>query len=174
MSSLNKVILIGRLGQDPELKSTSNGRNVCSFSLATSESFNNQMGERQERTEWHKIVVWDKQAETSSRYLQKGRLVCIEGRLRTRDWMDKNNQKRYTTEINADRVTFLGGRNEGSFQNQAGGSGGFNQSSNYGNQNNSYGNQQTPNFNEAQNQEAAPAQAANPPGEFLEDDDLPF
>ena len=173
MGSLNKVILIGNLGQDPELKSTaSTGRNVCSFSIATHEVYNNKAGERQEKTEWHRIVTWDRQAETCARYLQKGKLVCIEGKLRTREWTDQNNQKRYTTEIQADRVTFLGGREEGSYQQQSGGY--QNRSQGYGNQN------QSPDFGQPQQDQyynqSAPAQKKGPmpPGDMIEDDDLPF
>ncbi len=103
----NKVILIGRLGRDPELRYTQTGMPVVNFPLATDESFVDKDGNRQERTEWHRIVVWDKQAETVANYLSKGRLVLVEGSIYTRKWQDSQGQDRYTTEIRAQRVVFL-------------------------------------------------------------------
>lgn len=115
MSSVNKVILIGNLGKDPEVRFTSGGQAVCQFSIATSEKWKNKTtNEWEERTEWHNIVVWGKQAELCKEYLAKGRTVYIEGRLQTRSWDDKEGKKRYTTEIVATTVRFLGGRKEGS------------------------------------------------------------
>ena len=111
--SVNKVILVGRLGQDPELRYTPSGTAVCNLSLATSEFYQDRNGERQERTEWHRIVVWGKIGESCSKFLKKGRQVYLEGRLQTRSWEDKTGQKRYTTEINANNVQFLGSRPEG-------------------------------------------------------------
>ena len=108
--SVNKVILLGRLGQDPEIKYTPSGAAVCNFSVATSENWQDKSGQRQERTEWHRIVVWGKLAELCNQYLSKGRQAYIEGRLQTRSWDDKNGQKRYTTEINAATVQFIGGQ----------------------------------------------------------------
>lgn len=108
--SINKVMLIGRLGQDPELKYTPSGSAVCNFSLATSESWTDKGGQKQERTEWHRVVVWGKLAELCNQYLAKGRQAFIEGSLQTRQWEDKQGQKRYTTEINARNVQFLGGQ----------------------------------------------------------------
>ncbi|MBD66452.1 MAG: single-stranded DNA-binding protein [Halobacteriovoraceae bacterium] len=109
--SVNKVILLGRLGQDPELKYTPSGAAVCNFSLATSESWNDKnSGQKQERTEWHRVVVWGKLAELCNQYLSKGRQAFVEGRLQTRSWEDKSGQKRYTTEINATTVQFIGGQ----------------------------------------------------------------
>ncbi|MBC75694.1 MAG: single-stranded DNA-binding protein [Halobacteriovoraceae bacterium] len=108
--SVNKVILLGRLGQDPELKYTPSGAAVCNFSMATSESWADKAtGQKQERTEWHRIVVWGKLAELCNQYLSKGRQAFVEGRLQTRSWEDNNGQKRYTTEINASTVQFIGG-----------------------------------------------------------------
>ena len=108
--SVNKVILLGRLGQDPELKYTPSGAAVCNFSLATSESCADKAtGQKQERTEWHRVVVWGKLAELCNQYLSKGRQAFVEGRLQTRSWEDNNGQKRYTTEINASTVQFIGG-----------------------------------------------------------------
>jgi single-strand DNA-binding protein len=107
--SVNKVILIGNLGKDPEVRYTANGKAVARFSLATSEVWNDAEGNRQERTEWHNIIVWGKQGETCGQYLAKGRQAYIEGSIRSRSYDDKNGQKRYITEIVAQRVRFLGG-----------------------------------------------------------------
>jgi single-strand DNA-binding protein len=110
MASINKVILIGNLGRDPELRYTAGGQPVASFSVATNERWNDREGKPQERTEWHRIVVWGKQGENCANYLAKGRTVYIEGRLQTREWEDKEGQKRQTTEIVAQTVQFLGSR----------------------------------------------------------------
>ena len=110
---VNKVILVGRLGRDPELRYTQGGQPVANFTLATSERWKGKDGNSQERTEWHRIVVWGKTAENCAQYLQKGRQVYVEGRLQTRDWEDKDGHKRQTTEIVALTVQFLGGRGEG-------------------------------------------------------------
>ena len=107
MASVNRVILVGNLGRDPELRYTAGGQPVTSFSVATNERWNDREGKPQERTEWHRIVVWGKQAENCANYLQKGRTVYIEGRLQTREWEDKEGQKRQTTEIVAQTVQFL-------------------------------------------------------------------
>lgn len=109
MSSVNKVILIGNLGADPELRSTSTGTPVCEMRVATNESWRDKQGEQQERTEWHRIVVWGRQAESVAKYLSKGRSVYVEGRLQTREWTDREGQRRFTTEIIASSVVFLGG-----------------------------------------------------------------
>jgi single-strand DNA-binding protein len=109
MASVNKAILIGNLGRDPELRYTQNGQAVANFTLATNETWTDKSGERVERTEWHRIVVWGKMAESCGQYLSKGRTVYIEGRIQTREWEDKDGNKRYTTEINAQTVQFLGG-----------------------------------------------------------------
>ena len=124
MASVNKVILIGRLGRDPELRYTQGGQAVANFTLATNERFANKSGEQQERTEWHRIVAWGKTAELSAQYLSKGRSVYIEGRLQTREWEDKEGQKRSTTEIVAQNVTFLGGPRTGAPGGAGGGGGG--------------------------------------------------
>lgn len=109
--SVNKVILLGRLGQDPELKYTPSGASVCNFSLATSEAWTDKnSGQKQERTEWHRVVVWGKLAELCNQYLAKGRMAFVEGRLQTRSWDDKDGNKRYTTEIFANTVQFIGGQ----------------------------------------------------------------
>jgi single-strand DNA-binding protein len=107
MASVNRVILVGNLGRDPELRYTAGGQPVASFSIATNERWNDREGKTQERTEWHRIVVWGKQGENCANYLQKGRTVYIEGRLQTREWEDKEGQKRQTTEVVAQTVQFL-------------------------------------------------------------------
>ncbi len=110
MAGVNKVILIGNLGRDPELRYTQNGQAVANFTLATTENWNDRgSGERVERTEWHRIVVWGRSGENCAKYLAKGRTVYVEGRLQTREWEDREGQKRRTTEINAQTVQFLGG-----------------------------------------------------------------
>lgn len=104
---VNKVILVGRLGRDPEMRYTAGGTPVCNFSLATNEYFKSKTGERQERTEWHKIVAWTRLAEQCQKLLKKGNLAYIEGRLQTRDWNDRDGNKRTTTEIVAMRMQTL-------------------------------------------------------------------
>lgn len=110
---VNKVILVGRLGKDPETRYTSSGQAVCNFTMATDETYKDRAGERQKRTEWHRIVVWAKQAEIAQQYLRKGSLIYLEGRIQTRQWDDKEGQKRTTTEIVANNFRMLGGRAEG-------------------------------------------------------------
>lgn len=114
-SSLNKVMLIGRLGRDPEMRSTQGGVSVANLSLATDESFKDRSGQRQDRTEWHTVVLWGKQAEIAEQYLRKGRLVFVEGRIETRKWKDKEGHDRYSTQIRAFNFQMLdsgGGRDE--------------------------------------------------------------
>lgn len=110
--SVNKVILVGRLGRDPETRYTGGGQAVANFSVATDESYRDRNGERQKRTEWHKIVVWGKQAEIAQQYLKKGSLVFIEGRIQSREWQDKEGQKRTSFEIVANSFRMLGGRSD--------------------------------------------------------------
>ncbi len=107
---MNKVILIGNLGANPEMRFTQGGQAVANLRIATSERWTDKSGQRQETTEWHRVVVFGKQAEIAGQYLTKGRQVCIEGRLQTRQWQDQQGQKRFTTEIVAQRVEFVGGR----------------------------------------------------------------
>jgi single-strand DNA-binding protein len=109
MGSVNKVILVGNLGRDVELRYTPGGAAVATISLATTEVWNDKNGQRQERTEWHRIILWGKQAESLQEYLKKGKQIYVEGRLQTRQWDDKDGNKRYTTEVKADRLTLLGG-----------------------------------------------------------------
>jgi single-strand DNA-binding protein len=108
MASVNKVILVGNLGADPELRYTSSGTPVASFSLATRERWTNKSGEKEEKTEWHKIVAWARLGEICGEYLHKGKQVYIEGRLQTRSWEDRDGNKRYTTEIVAQTMQMLG------------------------------------------------------------------
>ena len=108
MASINKVILVGRLGKDPEIRSTPSGTSVAKFSLATDDRYTDKNGEKQERTEWHNITAWGKLAEICGQYLKKGKLVYIEGKIRTDSWDDKETgQKRYRTEIVADTMQML-------------------------------------------------------------------
>ncbi len=128
MSSVNKVILIGNLGADPEARYTANGRAVTNFRMATTERFNDRDGNLQERTEWHRVVVWGKQAESCKSFLSKGKQVYVEGKLQTREWAGQDGNKRYTTEIVADQVVFLSGpsrQGDGGRQDQWGGGGGM-------------------------------------------------
>ncbi len=120
MSSVNKVILIGRLGQNPEVRYTPSGAAVANFSIATNESWSDKNGQKQERTEWHRVVVWGKLAELCAQYLAKGRQAYIEGRLQTRQWQDKDGQTKYTTEVQAQTVQFLGVGAEGGRRDQVG------------------------------------------------------
>ena len=114
MAGINKAILIGRLGADPEVRYTPSGVAVANFNIATSEEWKDkETGEKKERTEWHRIVVWSKLGELCGEYLSKGRQVYIEGRIQTRSWDDRDGNKRYTTEIIATDVQFLGGRDSG-------------------------------------------------------------
>jgi single-strand DNA-binding protein len=155
MGSVNKVILIGNLGADPELKYTPSNRPVCNLSLATNEVFKDKGGQRQERTEWHRVTVWGDQAENCNKYLAKGRTVYIEGRLQTRSWDDKEGKKRYSTEVVADRVVFLSSGGAEGGARRAGGGGGRG----WGDEN-----------------QAPPAAAAEPDvgGPPPSDDDIPF
>jgi len=104
---MNKAILVGRLGADPELRYTPSQQPVANFHIATDERRTDKAGQKQERTEWHRIVVWGKQGELCKEYLTKGRAVLVEGRIQTRKWQDKQGETRYTTEILAERVQFL-------------------------------------------------------------------
>ncbi|MDD9302370.1 MAG: single-stranded DNA-binding protein [Desulfobacter sp.] len=170
MAGLNKVMLIGRLGRDPEIRYSQQGNAVVNFSIATSEQWTDKnTGDRQEKTEWHRIVVFGKQAETCEKYLSKGSQIYIEGRLQTRSW-DKDGQTHYTTEVVVSNFQFLGGRSDnqggGGYQNQ-GGDGYQNQNQNF--QGNRGG--QAPNSNNFQGQ-TNPGMAGGP--DPIPDDDIPF
>ncbi len=144
MGSVNKVILVGNLGRDSELKYTPSGAAVATLNLATTEVWNDRNSQRQEKTEWHRVVLWGKQAESLQEYLTKGKQIYVEGRLQTRQWDDKDGNKRYTTEIKADRITLLGGGGGGG---RAGGAG---------------------------PERGSPGGMDEPPSEPLTDDDIPF
>ena len=125
MGSVNKVFLIGNLGRDAEQRHTTNGTAVSTLNLATTDTWTDKSGQRQERTEWHRVVVWDRQSESLQPYLTKGKQICVEGRLQTREWNDRDGNKRYTTEIRADRITLLGGRGGGGGRDTAAGGGDY-------------------------------------------------
>ncbi|WP_141621205.1 single-stranded DNA-binding protein [Myxococcus sp. AB036A] len=161
---VNKVILIGNLGADPEVRFTPGGQAVANFRIATSESWVDKNGQKQERTEWHRIVVWGKLAELCGEYLKKGRQCYVEGRLQTREWTDKENRKNYTTEVVANAVTFLGGggRDAGDGMGGGGGGGGRRQFSQpRGGDHNDYG-------------QPPPDDMGGGPGGGNGDDDIPF
>ena len=107
MSSVNKVILVGRLGRDPEIRYTTSGAAVANFTLATDEVYTNKSGDKEKRTEWHRVVAWSRLAEICGEYLSKGKMVYIEGSLRTRSWEDREGRKRYTTEVIARNMQIL-------------------------------------------------------------------
>lgn len=152
--SVNKVILVGRLGKDPETRYTGSGQAVCNFSLATDESYKDRNGERQKRTEWHRVVVWAKLAEICQQYLKKGSLVYIEGRIQSRQWDDKTTgQKRYATEIIANGMKMLGSKGD------SGGSGG--QSS-------------APHAADTEFNQSGGDEGASMPGPEISDEDIPF
>ena len=109
MGSVNKVILVGNLGRDAELRYTAGGAAVSTLNLATTEVWNDKQGQKQEKTEWHRIVLWGKQAESLQEYLMKGKQIYVEGSLQTRKWQDKDGNDKYTTEIKARNITLLGG-----------------------------------------------------------------
>lgn len=113
MASLNKVMLIGNLGKDPEVRYTAGGTAVASFSIATTEKFKGKSGDWEEKTEWHNITLWARLAEIAGEYLSKGKTVYIEGRLQTRKWQDKEGKDRYTTEIVGEKMQMLSGKGEG-------------------------------------------------------------
>lgn len=157
MASVNKVILVGNLGRDPEVRYMPNGDAACSFSIATTDTWKDKNGQRQERTEWHNIVMYRRLAEIAGEYLRKGRPVYIEGRLQTRKWQTKEGQDRYTTEIVADQMQMLGGRDSGG------------SSASYDNMN-----QDQPNTTRERTAPAKPAAAADNSAFDEFDDDIPF
>lgn len=110
--SFNKIILVGNLGRDPELRYTPQGTPVCSFTLATNERRRDKSGETQDQTTWFRVTLWGRQAETASQYLTKGRPIYIEGRLRVEEWTDKDNRSRYTLEVHATDMQFIGGKGD--------------------------------------------------------------
>jgi len=124
MASLNKVMLIGNLGKDPEVRYTTAGTAVASFSVATTDKFKNKSGEWEEKTEWHNVTLWARLAEIAGEYLSKGKPVYIEGRLQTRKWQDKEGKDRYTTEIVGEKMQMLSAKGEGGGKSGGGRSGG--------------------------------------------------
>ena len=171
MAGVNKVIIVGHLGNDPEIRTMPNGDAVANISVATSESWNDRnTGERREVTEWHRIVFYRRQAEICGEYLRKGSQVYVEGRLKTRKWQDQNGQDRYTTEIQGDVMQMLGGRNQhaGGYGNDMGGAP---QSSYQARQTNNGGSYQSSRPASATSQPATPQ--AEPPMDGF-DDDIPF
>jgi len=113
MRGVNKVILVGNLGRDPEVRYIRDGTAVANLRIATSETWNDANGQKQERTEWHRVVAWGKLAEIAKEYMTKGRQIYVEGRLQTRSWDDREGNKRYTTEVRADQMIMLGTRGDG-------------------------------------------------------------
>ena len=149
---VNKVLLIGNLGRDPEVRTTPSGQSVASFTLATSRRWKDRDGNRQEQTEWHNIVVWGKQAETASQYLTKGKQIYVEGRIQTRSWDDKTSgEKKYRTEVVCDNFQMLGSRGE------SGGGGGSRHTEDAGDAGGGGG-----------------GFGGNTGGSFPDDDDIPF
>lgn len=129
--SVNRVILLGNLGRDPELRHTQGGQAVCTLSVATSERWTDKQGERQERTEWHRVIVWGRQAELCAEYLRKGRQVYVEGRIQSEEWTDKEGNQRQTKQVVAQQVVFIG-RGEGGSSGGYSGGGGGSSSGGYG------------------------------------------
>ncbi len=151
MGSVNKVILVGNLGRDAELRYTPGGAAVATLNMATTEVWNDKAGQKQEKTEWHRVILWGKPAESLNEYLTKGKQIYVEGRLQTRQWDDKDGNKRYTTEIRGDRVVLLGGGG------RTGSGGGMSRGASHDDMGGSQG--------------AAPSPDASEP---LTDDDIPF
>lgn len=121
MASLNKVMLLGNLGKDPEVRYTASGTAVANFSMATTEKFKKKDGEWEDRTEWHNVTLWGRLAEIAGEYLAKGKTIFVEGRLQTRKWQDHDGKDRYTTEVVADKMQMIGGRNSGGASGNSGG-----------------------------------------------------
>ena len=186
---VNKVILVGNLGNDPEVRYMPNGNAVANLSLATSESWKDQQGQMQERTEWHRLTMYRRLAEIAGEYLKKGSQIYVEGKLQTRKWQDQQGQDRYTTEIIVDQMQMLGGR-EGGGQGGQGGGGyqqrpqgnqGGQQGGGYGNNNQGGGYQQRPQGNQGGGfggNQGGNQQGGNKPPmaepDFDFDDDIPF
>jgi len=170
---VNKVILVGNLGQDPELRYTGGGTAVCNMRLATNESYKDSDGQMVEKTEWHSVVAWARLAEICGEYLKKGSQVYFEGSLQTREWEDKEGQKRYTTEVKAREMMMLSGRDGGSGGDGYDRSGGMDQSRSQGGYG---GGQQKPSRQGGQQGGQRPQAAPQDDfgGGFSPDDDLPF
>ena len=171
MASINKVILIGNLGRDPEVRYTPNGAAICNVTIATSRNWKDKnSGEKMEETEWHRVVFYDRLAEIAGEYLKKGRPVYVEGRLKTRKWTDKDGAEKYTTEIIADNMQLLGGREGGG--DEGGGGGGYSRGAQGG----------APSAGAERPERSAPAARPAPPKPAAKsstgfddmDDDIPF
>ena len=171
---INKVILVGNLGSDPEIRYTGSGTAVCNFSLATSESYKDRDGNQVENTEWHRIVAWARLAEICGEYLKKGRQVYIEGQLQTRQWEDKDGNTKYTTEIKAREMQMLGGRDD----NDGGGGGGGSRSTSsdddFGDFDQSAPSRSQRSSNGGGNRQSAPVSSGGGDDWAPDDDDLPF
>ena len=181
---VNKVILVGNLGNDPEVRYMPNGNAVANLSLATSESWKDQQGQMQERTEWHRLTMYRRLAEVAGEYLKKGSHIYVEGKLQTRKWQDQQGQDRYTTEIIVDQMQMLGGREGGGQSGGQGGQGGGGyqqrpqgnqggQQGSYGNNNQGGGYQQRPQGNQGGNPQGGNKPPMAEP-DFDFDDDIPF
>ena len=170
MGYLNKVLLIGRIGQDPEKRITPAGHSVVNISIATTEYFKDQSGNKKERTEWHKEVLWNRQAEIVEQYCRKGSQLYIEGSLQTRDWQDKDGNKRYTTEIVARNLQLLDSRSQGSQSGDTSNSGGFQPNSPAPQQQNDF---QPQSGNQFQEPPSSGPSRGNIDDDFVEDD-IPF
>jgi len=171
---VNKVILVGRLGQDPELNYTNSGTAVCNMRMATGDSYTNRDGERVDTTEWHDVVAWGGLGETCGEYLEKGRQIYVEGSLQTRSWEDRDGNKRYSTEVKARDVIFLSGGDGGGRGNRGGGRG---QNSNQMNQDNgpgSFDQTRQPRKGQQGNSGQGQQQKQEQGDSFEPDDDLPF
>jgi single-strand DNA-binding protein len=166
--SVNKVILVGRLGRDPETRFTGGGQAVANFSVATDETYKDKNGERQKRTEWHKIVVWGKQAEIAQQYLKKGSLIFIEGRIQSREWQDKEGQKRTSFEIVATNFRMLGGKSDGAAAGASAGGGASRTGGGYGG--GGGGRSADPDFEGS----TMPEEPMGGSGPEISDEDIPF
>ena len=175
-ASLNKVMIIGNLGRDPELRTTEGGQSVATLNVATTDTWVDKSGNKQERTEWHRVVVWGRQGENAAKYLKKGRSVYVEGRLQTREYTDKEGVKKYATDIVADTVQFLGGAagggdSEGGGGNRGGGYGGGGAAGGGGARSGGGGGGRT----NTQTEDDAPARdQGGAGGGNFNDDDIPF
>jgi single-strand DNA-binding protein len=174
MASINKVILIGNLGRDPEVRYTPNGAAICNVTIATSRNWKDKnSGEKMEETEWHRVVFFDRLAEIAGEYLKKGRPVYVEGRLKTRKWTDKDGVEKYTTEIMADNMQLLGGR-EGGGGDEGGGGGGYSRGSQGGGESGGGAPRQERSAPAARPAASKPAATKSSTGFDDMDDDIPF
>jgi single-strand DNA-binding protein len=175
MASINKVILIGNLGRDPEVRYTPNGAAICNVTIATSRNWKDKnSGEKMEETEWHRVVFFDRLAEIAGEYLKKGRPVYVEGRLKTRKWTDKDGVEKYTTEIMADNMQLLGGREGGGGDEGGGGGGSYSRGSQGGGDTGGGAPRQERSAPAARPAPSKPAATKSSTGFDDMDDDIPF